>query len=114
MFWPTQEYERLKPCALGRGVRHPSLEFLWGPQRDKGLLHIILAYCQARAPVSLRGRRTSLLQPGCGEHADDLCPRAYLRNQVLKLHRNNSVCHLWPWLCLFLAVLRYVSYFRFR
>ena len=23
-------------CALGRGVRHPTLEFLWGPQRDKG------------------------------------------------------------------------------
>jgi len=22
--------------ALGRGVRHLSLEFLWGPQRDKG------------------------------------------------------------------------------
>ena len=38
MFWPTQEYERLKPVRLVRRVRvrHLSLEFLWGPQRAKG------------------------------------------------------------------------------
>jgi len=33
---PTRSAKGWSQCALGRGVRHPSLQFLWGPQRDKG------------------------------------------------------------------------------
>jgi len=33
---PTRSTKGWSQCALGRVVRHTSLAFLWGPQRDKG------------------------------------------------------------------------------